>query len=59
VGLAINANHIRSLRTGFVIGTARPVHLGGSTHVWEIHIRDEQGRLICIARLTLAILNRS
>ena len=59
VGLAINANHIRTAREGFVIGTARPVHLGGSTQVWEIHIRDQQERLVCIARLTMAVLNRS
>ena len=58
VGLAINANHVRSVREGFVIGTARPVHLGGSTQIWEIHIRDQQDRLVCIARLTMAVLNR-
>jgi 1,4-dihydroxy-2-naphthoyl-CoA hydrolase len=56
VGLEINANHIRSVRTGFVTGIARPVHLGGMTHVWDIRITDEEDRLICISRLTVAIL---
>lgn len=59
VGLEINANHIRSVRSGFVVGTARPVHLGNSTHIWEIRISDEQGRLVCISRLTMAILRTS
>ncbi len=59
VGLEINANHIRSMRSGWVIGTARPVHLGRSTHVWDIRIVDEDDRLICIARLTMAIVDRS
>jgi 1,4-dihydroxy-2-naphthoyl-CoA hydrolase len=59
VGLDINANHVRPARSGYVSGTARPVHLGSSTHVWEIRIEDEQARLVCIARLTMAVLNRS
>jgi len=58
VGLEINANHIRSAREGFVIGTAKPIHLGKQTHVWEIRITDEQEKLICISRLTVAILAR-
>ncbi len=58
VGLDINANHIRGAREGYVIGTARPIHLGNSTHVWEIKISDEKERLICISRLTMAILLR-
>ena len=58
VGLEINANHVRSARNGFVTGTARPIHRGSSTQVWEIRIEDEQGRLICISRLTVSILNR-
>jgi 1,4-dihydroxy-2-naphthoyl-CoA hydrolase len=56
VGLEINANHIRAAREGFVIGTARPVHLGANTHVWDIRLTDEGGKLICISRLTVAIL---
>lgn len=59
VGLEINANHIRSARTGFVHGIARPLHLGGTTHVWDIKIYDDQEKLICISRLTLAILKKA
>ena len=57
-GLDINANHIRSVTSGFVYGTARPVHIGNSTQVWEIRITDEQDRLVCISRITMAVLNR-
>jgi 1,4-dihydroxy-2-naphthoyl-CoA hydrolase len=56
VGQEINANHIRSARDGRVTGTARPIHLGGRTQVWEIRIEDEQGRLTCISRLTVAVV---
>ena len=56
VGLEINANHIRSARKGFVIGTATPLHLGKTTHVWDIRIRDEEEKLICVSRLTVAII---
>jgi 1,4-dihydroxy-2-naphthoyl-CoA hydrolase len=58
VGLDINANHIRSARSGFVKGTARPLHLGSSTHVWSIEIKDEEERVVCISRLTMAVLNK-
>lgn len=58
VGLEINANHIRSARDGKVIGTAEPIHLGATTHVWDIRIVDEKERLICVSRLTVAILPR-
>ncbi len=58
VGLDINANHIRAKRSGMVTGTARPLHLGGTTQIWEIRIVDEQDRLVCIARLTMAVLDR-
>lgn len=58
VGLEINANHIRALRSGFVIGIARPVHLGGATQIWDIRISNEQDQLVCVSRLTLAVLNR-
>ena len=57
VGQEINANHIRAVSSGFVIGTARPVHLGRRSHVWEIRIVDEQERLVCISRLTMAVLD--
>jgi 1,4-dihydroxy-2-naphthoyl-CoA hydrolase len=56
VGLDINANHIRSAREGFVTGIAKPLHIGASTHVWEIKIYDEREKLICVSRLTVAIL---
>jgi len=59
VGLEINANHIRSIANGWVTGTGRPIHIGGSTHVWDIRITDENERLICIARLTMAIMNQA
>lgn len=58
VGLEINANHIRSVRSGYVTGTARPVHIGATTHVWDIRIVDEREKLVCISRLTVAILAR-
>ena len=56
VGLDINANHIRAARQGLVTGTAKPLHLGSSTQVWSIEIVDEDSRLVCISRLTMAIL---
>jgi uncharacterized protein (TIGR00369 family) len=58
VGIEINANHLRGVREGVVTGTARPLHVGGSTQVWEIRIEDEAGRLVCISRLTLAVVGR-
>ncbi|MCU0434679.1 MAG: hotdog fold thioesterase [Bacteroidia bacterium] len=57
-GLEVNANHIRSKATGTVTGKATPLHIGRSTHVWNIDITDEAGKRICIARLTVAILAR-
>lgn len=57
VGLEINANHIRAAREGFVTGVARPLHLGKTTHVWDIRIFDEQDRLVCVSRLTVAIIS--
>ncbi len=56
VGQEVNANHIRSARDGHVTGTARPIHLGGRTQVWEIRIEDDRGRLTCISRLTVAVV---
>jgi len=58
VGLEINANHIRSAKEGFVTGITTPLHLGGSTHVWEIKIYDEKEKLVCVSRLTVIILKR-
>ncbi len=59
VGLEINANHIRSARQGYVTGIATPLHLGANTHVWDIKIYDDLEKLICISRLTVAILNKA
>ncbi len=56
VGIEINANHLTGVRQGHVTGTARPLHVGRSTHVWEIRIEDERGRLACVSRLTLAVI---
>jgi len=58
VGLEINANHVRPVRTGYVYGVVRPLHIGSSTQLWEIRITDEQERLVCISRLTMAVLAR-
>lgn len=58
VGLDINTNHIRSIRSGLVIATASPFHLGKSTQVWNIAIKDEEDRLISINRLTMAVLRK-
>jgi 1,4-dihydroxy-2-naphthoyl-CoA hydrolase len=59
VGLDINANHVRAVTGGSVTGTARPLHLGRTTQVWEIRIEDERGRLVCMSRLTLAVVPRT
>ena len=58
VGIEINANHIRSAKSGFVTGIVLPIHIGSSTHVWDIRIIDQNERLICISRLTVAVLNK-
>ena len=58
VGIEINANHLAGVREGFVTGTARPLHVGRSTQVWEIRIEDARGRLACVSRLTLAVVDR-
>lgn len=56
VGLEINANHLRSVTEGWVYGTVRPIHIGRRTHVWDIKITDENQKLVCISRLTVAIV---
>ena len=58
VGLEINANHIRSAKQGFVTATCTPLHIGKSTHVWDIKIHDDADKLICVSRLTVAILEK-
>jgi uncharacterized protein (TIGR00369 family) len=56
VGLDINANHVRAVRDGDVVGKVTPLHLGNATHIWQIRIQDDHDRLVCIARITMAIL---
>ena len=56
VGLDINANHLRGATAGWVSGIARPVHIGLATQVWQIELTDDQGRLTCVSRLTMAVL---
>ncbi len=58
VGLEINCNHVRGKKDGMVTARATPLHIGASTHVWDIKIRDERGKLVCISRLTMAILKK-
>jgi uncharacterized protein (TIGR00369 family) len=58
VGLEVNANHVRAKRSGLVIGTARPLHLGATTQVWQIDIHDEKDRLVCTSRLAMAVLRQ-
>ncbi len=58
VGLEINANHIKSVRSGFVTGIAKPVHVGKRTHIWEIRITSEANELVCISRITMAVIDK-
>ena len=58
VGLEINVNHIKAVRGGFITATARPIHLGKSTQIWDIRIMNDHGTLIAISRLTMAVLSR-
>ena len=58
VGLEINANHIKSVRDGFVTGIAKPIHIGRSTQVWEIRIYNDENQLTCISRITNAVLDK-
>jgi 1,4-dihydroxy-2-naphthoyl-CoA hydrolase len=56
VGQEINANHIRAVASGWVYGVARPIHLGRSSHVWDVRIHDEAEKLVCVSRVTMAVL---
>jgi 1,4-dihydroxy-2-naphthoyl-CoA hydrolase len=58
VGMEINCNHVRAKRDGNVIATASPLHLGATSHIWDIRITDENNKLICVSRLTMAILKK-
>lgn len=57
VGLEINANHLRAVGSGWVTGTARPIHIGASTQVWDIRIENAEGKTTCISRLTMAVIH--
>jgi uncharacterized protein (TIGR00369 family) len=59
VGQEINGNHLRPKTSGVVTATARPIHVGRTSHVWSIEIADEQGRLVCVSRCTMAIVARN
>ena len=56
VGVEVNANHIKAVKTGLVKGTARPIHVGRSTQVWQIEIKTEEGELVCSSRLTVVVV---
>ncbi len=58
LGLEINANHIRSAREGYVTGVASPLHLGSTTHVWDVKIMDEREKLVCVSRLMIMVMPR-
>ena len=58
VGLDINANHVKGVREGFVSGITKPIHIGKQTHVWEIRLTNDAGELICISRITMAVLEK-
>jgi 1,4-dihydroxy-2-naphthoyl-CoA hydrolase len=58
VGLDINANHVKGVKSGYVFGTTTPIHIGKKTHVWEIKITNEQNELVCISRITIAVIDR-
>lgn len=59
VGLEINANHLRPVKSGLVTGICKPLHIGAKTHVWEIKIYTDKGKMNCVSRLTVAILNKT
>jgi uncharacterized protein (TIGR00369 family) len=59
VGMEINANHLRPVTSGWVTGTARPVSLGRRTQVWEVRVVDDNGKLVCISRCTMAVVEAS
>ena len=58
VGQEINANHLRPAKSGFVHGSARPIHVGRRSQVWAIEIRNDEGKLVCVSRITLAVIER-
>lgn len=59
VGLEVNANHLRPVKSGFVTGICKPIHIGGKTHVWDIKLYDDRGKMNCVSRLTVAIIPKT
>lgn len=59
VGLEVNANHLRPVKSGFVTGICTPIHVGGKTHVWDIKLYDQRGKMTCVSRLTVAIIPKT
>jgi 1,4-dihydroxy-2-naphthoyl-CoA hydrolase len=59
VGLEVNANHLRPVKSGFVTGICKPIHIGGKTHVWDIRLYDDKGKMNCVSRLTVAIIPKT
>ncbi len=59
VGLEVNANHLRPVKSGFVTGICKPIHIGGKTHVWDIRLYDDRGKTNCVSRLTVAIIPKT
>jgi len=58
LGIEVNANHVRGIREGWVHGTARPLHIGRTTQLWEIRVVDDAARLVCISRRTIGVMPR-
>lgn len=58
VGLEINANHVKSVKSGFVFGRTNKIHIGKRTHIWEIRITDAENNLVCISRITMAVIDK-
>lgn len=58
VGLEINANHVKSARSGYVFGKTTAIHIGKRTHIWAIEITNEQGELVCVSRITMAVIDK-
>lgn len=56
VGLEVNANHLRMVKSGFVTGICTPIHIGGKTHIWDIKLYNDEGKITCISRLTVAVV---
>lgn len=58
VGLEVNANHLRPVKSGLITGICKPLHIGAKTHIWEIRMYNDRGKMNCVSRLTVAIINK-